>query len=417
MKKLFLIGLKDLKLAFRDKAAITFMLLAPFLLTLGLGLVSGGFSGGSASGIEQIPLLVVNQDEGELGAALVELLTSPDLSELLLATVMEDEVSARTAIDADQAAAAVIIPPGFTDSIIPPPGQTTAAVVVPIEVYKNPTRPVGSGVIQSIVDDFISRVETGRISVEVTLEQMLVSGLASPDGVQALVEDLTAQQADIQDRPAAITLSTSKAGEPPPTFNVMAYMAPGMALMFLMFTASNGGRSILAEQARGTLPRLLVSPTTGAQVMIGKVFGIFLTGVLQMLILVVASSLLFRIQWGNPLGVLVLILLAVFGATGWGMLITALARTPNQVSSIGTALMLTFGILGGSFFQTDFLPVWYQWLSRITPNAWGMDGFTILAMGGDITDLGGTLLGLAVMGILLAFVAILIFNRRPVGKK
>ena len=33
MHKLFLIGIKDLKLMFRDRAALTFMLLAPFLLT------------------------------------------------------------------------------------------------------------------------------------------------------------------------------------------------------------------------------------------------------------------------------------------------------------------------------------------------------------------------------------------------
>ena len=43
MKKLFLIGFKDLKLVFRDKAALTFMLLAPFLLTLGLGFVTGAY--------------------------------------------------------------------------------------------------------------------------------------------------------------------------------------------------------------------------------------------------------------------------------------------------------------------------------------------------------------------------------------
>ena len=44
MRKLFLIGLKDLKLAFRDRAALILMLLAPFLLTLGLGFVTGRFS-------------------------------------------------------------------------------------------------------------------------------------------------------------------------------------------------------------------------------------------------------------------------------------------------------------------------------------------------------------------------------------
>ena len=45
MKKLILIGLKDVKLIFRDRAALIFMLLAPFLLTLGLGFVTGQFGG------------------------------------------------------------------------------------------------------------------------------------------------------------------------------------------------------------------------------------------------------------------------------------------------------------------------------------------------------------------------------------
>ena len=31
-------------------------------------------------------------------------------------------------------------------------------------------------------------------------------------------------------------------------------MAPSMAIMFLMFTVTNGGRSILAERDWGTLP-------------------------------------------------------------------------------------------------------------------------------------------------------------------
>ena len=53
MKKLLLIGLKDVRLAFRDRAALILMLLAPFLLTLGMGIVTGRFSGGSSTGISR----------------------------------------------------------------------------------------------------------------------------------------------------------------------------------------------------------------------------------------------------------------------------------------------------------------------------------------------------------------------------
>ena len=51
MRKFFLIAIKDLKLAFRDRAALIFMLLAPFALTLGMGAVTGRFSGGSSTGL------------------------------------------------------------------------------------------------------------------------------------------------------------------------------------------------------------------------------------------------------------------------------------------------------------------------------------------------------------------------------
>jgi len=60
--------------------------------------------------------------------------------------------------------------------------------------------------------------------------------------------------------------------------------------------------------------------------------------------LILGTTLLFQLQWGDPLrGVPGAA--AVFGAVGWGMLLTAVAKTPGQVSAIGSAMMLTFGIL------------------------------------------------------------------------
>jgi ABC-2 type transport system permease protein len=417
MKKLFLIGIKDLKLVFRDKAALIFMLLAPFLLTLAMGFVTGAYGSSGSSGLSQIQVLLVNQDDGQIGKVLVDLFQSADLADLVAVTLVADPASARARIDADEAAVAVIIPTGFTENIIPGANQAPADDVVQIETYKNPLSPVSSGVIQSIVEEFISRVETGRVGAQVAVTQMLAAGLIRPDQISAIAAEIGERQANAVDGAAAITLRSEESGQAQQAFNPMAYMTPGLALMFLMFTVSNGGRSILTEKALGTLPRLLVSPTNSAQVLIGKIFGVYLTGVIQMLILIVACSLLFGIQWGDPLGILVLVLAAVFGATGWGMLITSLARTPGQVSNIGTAIMLTFGILGGSFIQTSIMPGWFQWLSRITPNSWGLDGFTILGLGGALADLGKPLLGLALMGVILFGLSVVLFSRRSFMQK
>lgn len=412
MKKILLIGWKDLTLAFRDRAALILMLAAPFVLTLGMGVVTGRFSGGGGGGLSDIPVIIVDQDGGQLGDALVDLFQSPDLADLLETTLLDDPITARQQVDEDQVAALIVVPPGFSASIIPAPEAPSSGDVVRIELYTNPARPTSSGVVKTILEDFLSRVEVGRIGGEVTITQMLADGLIQPQEAQAIALEMGAHQAAGGEVEAPITLSRISAGEEPVEFDVLALLAPGMALMFLMYTVGYGGRSLLDERDQGTLPRLLVSPTTTIQALGGKTLGVYLTGVAQMLILIGGTALLFQLNWGAPAAVLALILAAVFAAVGWGMIITALARTPGQISVAGSVIMLSFGILGGGFFSTEFMPGWFQALRSITPNAWGLDGFTTLALGGSLAEIGDSLLALLLMGALLFGLAVVIFTRR-----
>jgi ABC-2 type transport system permease protein len=419
MLKTLLIGLKDLKLMFRDRAALVFMLLAPFLLTIGMGFVTGRFSGGS-SGLSDIPVVIVNLDNEQLGNALADLFASEELADLMEPTSSDDPEAARRSIDEDQAAAAVIIPAGFTRSIIPPQGTSfEAGFVQPepvmIEVYANPSRPTSSGVVKAIVDEFLSRVEEGRTAGMTSIVQLMQSGLLDPQDAEAEARSLF-QDADPAEN-AVIQLKTNQEGAEAIEFDILAYMAPGMALLFLMYTVSYGGRSILSERSQGTLPRLLVSPTSTTQVLGGKVLGIFFTGVAQVGILILASTVFFGVQWGDAAGLVVLILAAVFGATGWGMFITALAHSPAQVASLGSALMLIFGILGGSFINLDQMPPLVRTISKITPNAWGLDGFTTLALGGTLPNLIEPITALLIMGAVLFGLAVALFSRNGIVQK
>jgi ABC-2 type transport system permease protein len=419
MKKLFLIGIKDLKLMFRDRAALVFMLLAPFLLTIGMGFVTGRFSG-SSSGLSDIPVVIVNLDHEQLGDALADVFSSAELADLMEPSAFSDPQAARQLIDDDEAAAAVIIPEGFTRSIIPAQGTSfDASFVQPepvrIEVYANPARPTSSGVVKAIVDEFVSRVEEGRTSGMTSIMQLMQAGLLDPQNAESEARALF-QHVD-QTQTTALTLKTDQEGAEAVEFDILAYMAPGMALLFLMYTVSYGGRSILAERAQGTLPRLLVSPTSTSQVLGGKVLGIFFMGVAQVAILILASSIFFGLKWGDMLGLAVLILATVLGATGWGMLITAIARTPAQVGSLGSAIMLIFGILGGSFTDIDRMPSIVRTLSKITPNAWGLDGFTTLALGGRLPNLTEPITALLIMGTLLFGISVVLFNRNGIVQK
>ena len=422
MLKTFLIGIKDLRLAFRDRAALILMLAAPFVLTLGLGLVTGRFSGNNNSGLSDIPVIIINLDNDQLGNALVDTFNSKELADLMEPAIGSDPEAARQLIDDDEAAAVVIIPEGFTRSIIPQQGDfnnpDTVRNAVKIEVYANPSRPTGAGIVKSIVDEFLSRVNEGSLSGSVSILQLMASGRITPQQAEAAGLAMNQQlQTNAVDNTLAIAINSSTADGEEVKFDILAYLAPGMALMFLMYTVSYGGRSILAEKTQGTLPRLLISPTSASQILGGKVFGIFLTGAAQMLILIGASSLLFQLKWGDPIGVIVLVFAAVFGATGWGMFITAMARTPAQVANVGMSITLIFGIMGGSFISLDQMPPAIQTFSKIAPNSWALDGFTTLGLGGTLADLSTPIAALLTMGTVLFLVSVVLFGKKNLVQK
>ncbi len=417
MRKLFLIALKDLQLAFRDRTSVIFMLLAPFALTIGLGLATGSFSSTSDSGILDLPLVVVNDDNTSLGNAVVEMVQSDELSDLLEPQILTDLAAAKTMVDQNEIVAVIYIPAGFTNSIIPPDGQIVSDQVVEIELYGNPTTPTGVGIVKNILEQFLTQVEVGRVGGLVSITQLLENGLIDPSQAMSVGQSIGEEQAGSAQESSAITLNSVTATGSEVKFNILAILAPGMALMFLMYTVSNGGRSLLIEQTSGTLPRLLVSPTSSTQVLAGKMLGIFFTGMAQMLILIVGTALLFQLNWGDPLAVFVLVTAAVLGATGWGILLAAVFKTPGQISAIGSAVMLIFGILGGSFTNINAMPDWVQLFSRMSPNRWGLDGFTTLAMGGNLSNITTPILALLIMAVVLFLISVVIFNRRGIGKQ
>ena len=415
MRKILFIGWKDLTVIFRDRAALILMLAAPFALTLGMGLVTGRFSGGDTTGIQDVPLILINQDDGALGRALVNVFTSPELSGLLAPTTGRDPDAARAQVAANEVAGAVIIPTGFSDSIIPRMAAAAAAsAVVPIQVILSPARPLSGGIIQSVVDAFISRVETARVSSLVAINELLAHGLVQPADIGAAAQAMGARllaQGDSAPR-IALAASQDRSAPQPQEFDPLAVLAPGMALLFLMYTVSLGGRSLLAEQREGTLARLLTSPTGAGQALAGKMLGAFLIGLAQMTILIGSSTLLFGLRWGDPLALAPLIIAAVTAATGWGMLLAAVARQPGQVSGLGMALALLFGLLGGSFFGGAAPQGPLALLARLTPNRWAQDGFARLAQGGTLSDLLPMIAALLVMAVTLLVIAILIFRRK-----
>jgi ABC-2 type transport system permease protein len=79
--------------------------------------------------------------------------------------------------------------------------------------------------------------------------------------------------------------------------------------------------------------------------------------------------------------------------------------------------MLIFGILGGSFINLEVMPPSIQFVSKITPNAWALDGFTTLALGGGLAQLTEPIIALLIMGAGLFVLSALIFGKKNLAQK
>lgn len=388
MKSIY-IAIKDTLIRFRDRNGLLLMLAAPLVLAVICGAAFGGLSGGggAASPITDIPVAVVNADHGVLGQQVVEILFSADLAELLAPAHVADLAAARAQVERGDVRAAVFIPADFSEVVSSQGGAATA-----IQVYTDPTSTYSPLIVRSIMEQiangFSASVIGGRVGVAQLIEQGPALGPALAQLPAALAETLSQRGRAAQAGGTELTTGTLGAADQAGSFNALAYFAPSMAILFLMFTIFEASRSILDEEREYTLQRMLCSPTGFGAILAGKIGGVFLTGVLQLGVLIGASALLFRLSWGHSLpGLILLVIGTVAAAASLGALITALARDASQAGIIGSAVGLIFAILGGNFFDSSGYPTWLQPLSKLTINRWALDGFTDLSLrGGGFND-------------------------------
>lgn len=411
------IAWKDTLTRFRDWKALAGMLAAPLLISALIGTALGNIVG-SDTPIEDIPVVLVNDDGGSLGEIYENALASEDLDDLLELKLMDDLDAAKARIENGELRAVVYVPANFSDVLIPSDeGAATQLGSATVQVFTDPSASLSPYIIKSIVEQISTGINTlllaGQVSGEQAAQyaQLLGPSMANLGG--AIESELASPESFAFEDPQ-LMLEVNQVGDQAESFDPYAFFIPGMAVFFLMFSMFDGPRSILQEQTRGTLPRLMTTPTPTSQIILGKMGGTFLTGLLQFTVLIVASSVLFGIDWGSsPLGVVTITILTVFAAAGFGSYITTFARNENQASIIASAFSLVFGALGGSFFPASNLTGIVDIASKLTINRWAMEGFTKLTI--ERSDFAGILPEagvLALIGLITFILAIRGFERR-----
>ena len=359
---LFWIAAKDLALLLRDKKALVTLLATPLILTLVLGTALGALW---SSASPPSPVYYLNEDEGELGSMLFsDVFTLPELADRFDLEEIADIAAARERVGKGEAVAFIHIPADFSSSLT---GGEPASILV----LGDPGSSIRVQIVESVV---------GRFAAEVSARQVIYQALAETAAREGGPPELHFTPEQVEDALASVEanavfqdgfLRDPTATDP----QAMDYYAAGIGVMYMLFTVSRGGSHFLQERRDKTLARMLQSPVHDRHIVGGSFLSIFLTGLLQFTIIIVVSTLIFRVEWGSLPGVAMLVFSAAFAATGVGLTIAAITKTAESSSTAGTFVVLFMSALGGSMFPIFAMPAWMQTLTRITINGWAIDGF------------------------------------------
>ncbi|MBN1887357.1 MAG: ABC transporter permease [Thermoflexales bacterium] len=392
--KILAITLKELTIVVRDWVALVVMLVAPLALALVMNFAFSGIMQGS--GLSPIPVRIVNQDEGEIGQAIVDAFHSDELRELLVPTDLVEVAEARQEVDAGRVAAAVLIPPGLTRRVFYHLGDPAQ-----VEVYVDPAQSFSASVVHGIVERMAQIVLAGAAGGRVTTLQLLNSGRAEAaeeeNGVLSQQMGRVAAQEAMTVEVVTLKTVVGSRQEADEGFDFLAYYVPGMAILFLMFTMMSSARTLLSEREMGTWARLRAAPLSAAQLLGGKVLGTLATGLLQMTVLVIVTRYLLGVRWGAPLAVGVVVVLTVSAVAALGLFVATIARSTSQASLIGSTLVMILAAAGGNFVPRIAFPEWLKLLSLVGPNAWAMVAFQKLDGGAGLGGLGAEIAALAAM--------------------
>lgn len=389
MRKAWIIAWKDTRIRLNDRSALIFALLTPLFLTFLMGQVFGRQDDNNDLSIPAVPVAILNEDDGTFATTLIEVLTTnATLQTLLDTTIVTDPAPIRTQIEQGQGYCCLItIPEGFSAAI-----QNGAPTT--IDLLYDPASTISPVLVRGILERVTSEMVGRSNATTVILSQLFASGRVT---TSAEAETIGAEIAASDQFASPVTLMTLTPEGETQSFNPLAYLAPGMALLFLSLSATQGTRSILREKELGTLARLNSTPTSSVQIVGGKVIGVAFYGLLQFGTLLLSAVLFFGVRWGDPAAVILLALLLVVTFTAFGLMISSLARSEGEAALYGTVGSIIFTVLGGGVgFRGDY-PPFLQTLGLITPNAWGMDAFTKLAFGQGLVEILPQLAGLAVL--------------------
>jgi len=423
--KIFTIAFNDLTRSFRSAFAIGMMVVAPLLLTGLIYFAFGNKPGGDVS-MTPIKVGVVNADmlpadaviQTPIGENIRSMFFDDSVKTWITASDFDNEAAARAAVDSQDIGVAVIIPQDFTSRYLS--SQPDARVLI----VSDPTLTIGPGVVKDMVTMMVDGVAGGGIAIQTLQERLQASGIQpDPAQIPGWVERYTSWYQDFQrnlfhhPEQAALVLTAPSAGASKaadPLKQMMGLVMSGQMVFFAFITAAYAMMSILREAEEGTLARLFSTPTERTNILIGKFLSVFITVLIQGVVLLTAGALAFKIDWGDPVRIALALSGQVVAASGLGVLLISFVKTTRQGGPVLGGGLTISGMLGGLFTSNipGGMPAAFNLLANFVPQGWVMKGWKIVLDGAPTADLAVPFIVMFVMGLVMFALGAMMFRKR-----
>ncbi len=200
------------------------------------------------------------------------------------------------------------------------------------------------------------------------------------------------------------------------TDNYMAFFAPGVIMMTMLFGAGQTGLGLIQDMDSGFLDKLLTTPINRFAILLGKMGGDLTRMVLQSLVILVMATLAgVHIRTGL-LGVLFIVMISgLFGMAlaGINTMIALQTRNTETTFLLGNFVNLPLMFTSTAMMPKAFLPEWMQNVAKINPITYGIEGMRgLITTGFDPNQVFTAILVLGTIAAVSITGATLMFRSR-----
>ncbi len=381
------IAATNLRRFIRDRGNIFFVFIFPMLLVLVLGASFGGDFNAR--------LAVVTEPGGDLADDLVARLEA--IETVNVVSVATEEAAVR-GVERGELEAALFIPADYDESI-------TAGTPVNVQFLSRSGQEGNS---------LRSNIESAITQQAVVLR---AARFSESEGLATFTEALAvAGQAEANIGPVNVEVTALGEAFSLDLLGQFDSSAQTQLLLFVFLTSLAGSAALIQTRRLGVAKRMIATPTSVRDVLLGEGFGRFLVALVQGLFIMIGTWLIFGVDWGDPLLATLILLLFSLVGSGAAMLMGSLFSNDEQAGGMGVLFGLGLAALGGCMVPLQVFelisPGLYN-VAHITPHAWGLEAFdSIVLSNGTIGDIAVFLAILA--GYALVFYALAIWRLRVV---